>query len=298
MAQTTRFWLAVGTPENWHTAFDYRGIWGLKPSQKRYWDRMTENQDLIFFYATTPVSGVVGSGIVRTKLHQHSPLWPSERAENKVIWPLRFEFDVLSALPPAVWKDQKVVLEELRSRARSGFQEIEPRLAEELLKSLPEHVPNELGLSHALVTGKRSDFVVPSEPQIPTDPHDRCQWLIAEIGRMQKFVADTEYPLENRRLDVVWRRVQRSVPSFVFEVQVSGNLTEALGKLKHAFDMWNSNTYLVGKEEHRAPASQLLGGTFREIQERVRFIELAQVETLYEKKRAYRDLESQLGIFG
>jgi len=71
-----------------------------------------------------------------------------------------------------------------------------------------------------------------------------------------------------------------------------------MGKLKHAFDLWNSNIFLVGKNEHRAPANQLAGGTFREIQQRLRFIEVSQVEDLYQRKRAYRELEGQLGILG
>ena len=122
--------------------------------------------------------------------------------------------------------------------------------------------------------------------------------MLVEIGRLQRYVAEAEYPIENRRLDVVWRRVQRSVPSFVFEVHVSGNLTEAVGKLKHSAELWNSNIFLVGKEDHRAAVSQLAGGTFHEIQQRLRFLEFSQVEDLYQQKRAYRQLENQLGILG
>ena len=250
---------------------------------------------MVFFYATMPVSGVVGYGIIRTKLHQLSPLWPQERADNRVIWPLRFEFDATSALPPSVWRDQRVVLDQLKARARSGFQEIEPRLAEELLRSLPSTAPRDLILTHPVGTRARPT-IIPAPPSLPEDPHDRAQWLLAEIGRLQKFVTDTEYPLENRRLDVAWRRVQRSVPSYVFEVQVGGNLTEAVSKLKQAFELWNSNIYLVAAEAHREPLSHLATGAFHEIQPRLRFIELQQVEQLYQRKRAYRELETQLGI--
>jgi hypothetical protein len=287
----------VGTPENWHTAFDFRGIWGLKSSQQRYWERISENNDLVFFYATVPVSGVVGYGIVRTKLHQPSPLWPRERAENRVIWPFRFEFDVISAFPPAAWEKQRIVLPELKIRARSGFQEIEAAIAQELLGSLPSNAPRDLVLPHA--AAQNQPFPSPPQTPIPapSTAHERGQWLLAEIGRMQKFIADTEYPLENRRLDVVWRRVQRSVPSYVFEVQVSGNLTEAVGKLKQAFELWNSNVFLVSSEEHRSSTNQLLEGTFREMRPRLRFVELRQVEELYQRKRAYRELEGQLGMF-
>lgn len=299
MPPITQFWLAVGTPENWHTAFDYGGIWGLKLSQRHYWEAITENRDIVFFYAITPVAGVVGHGIVRTKLHQPSPLWPEERTRNEVIWPLRFEFDVMSCLPAAVWAHQKVVLDELKPRVRSGFQRVESHMAEELLRALPASVPQGLVLTEPIGLRARSSGTGVVSTLVTTDsPHDRTQQLLAEIGRLQRFVADTEYPLENRRLDVTWRRVQRSVPSYVFEIQVSGNVTEAMGKLKQAFDLWNSNIFLVGKEEHRRPVNELLTGTFHEVQHRLRFLELAQVEELYQRKRAYRELENQLGILG
>jgi len=135
-------------------------------------------------------------------------------------------------------------------------------------------------------------------PEPSTDLHGRAQGLLVEIGQLQRYVADSEYPIENRRLDVVWRRVQRSVPSFVFEVHVSGNLTEAVGKLEQSTELWNSNIFLVGKEEQRAAVGQLAGGTFHEIQRRLRFLEFTQIEELYQRKRAYRELENQLGILG
>ncbi len=297
MAATTKFWLAVGTPTNWHTAFDYGGIWGLKKTQRHYWESLAENTDLVFFYVTIPVAGIVGHGIVRTKLHQQSPLWPEERAKNEVIWPLRFEFDVLTCLPPYAWAEQKVISAELKSRARSGFQSLDAATATDLIRALPAEVPRDLVLAAREGDRSRPATVATAPPApIPADSHARAQWQIAEIGRLQKFMAETEYPIENRRLDVVWRRVQRSVPSYAFEVQVGGNLTEGIGKLKQAYDLWNSNVFLVGREEHRQPTNQLLTATFRDIQHRLRFIELAQVEELYHSKRAYRELESQLGI--
>lgn len=295
---STCFWLAVGTQENWHTAFDFNGIWGLKATQEHYWDRMVPNSDLVFFYANQPVSGIVGYGIVRTKLKQKSPLWPQERAENRVIWPLRFEFDVLSCLAPSQWKLNRVGKEELRPRVRGGFQELTRDLAEQFMKALPPSVPSGLVLPQPI--GLRDSFVRPSINDVPVarDLHDRLQGMVFEMGKLQRYVPEREFPIENRRLDVVWRRVQRSVPSYVFEIQVSGSLTEAIAKLKQAHDLWNSNIFLIGKEEHRRPAAQLAETTFHEIGGRLRFIEAGQVEELYLRKIAYREYEDQLGILG
>jgi hypothetical protein len=296
LASSTRFWLAVGIPENWHTAFDFNCIWGLKRNQRHFWEAIKENTDIVFFYATRPVGGVIGYGTVLEKIFQDSPLWPEERATNEVIWPLRFYFDVKSALSPAAWREHRIILPEVKSRVRMGFQALDPSLAADLLRGLPEEVPQGLILPHAF----RLREAFPLRPRESLagvgDPHNRARDLLVEIGRFQKFVAQAEFPLENRRLDVVWRRVQRAVPSYAFEVQVSGNLTEAMGKLKQARDLWNSNVCLVGKEEHRSAVNQLLAGTFHEIQDHLRFIELAQVEELYQRKRAYREFEHQLGI--
>lgn len=298
MNAPNKFWLTVGTPENWHTAFDYGGIWGLRTTQKRFWDEMRENQDIIFFYVTSPISGIVGSGLVRTKLHQISPLWPEERAKNEVIWPFRFEFDVISCLSPAVWQSQRIAIEELKSRVRSGFQQLESALAQQLSRLTPTSRADDLVMVPAI--GPAAGSLPESEPlTIPrSDVHGKTQNLISEIGRLQKFVVETEVPLENRRVDVVWRRVQRSAPSYVFEVQVSGNITEAMSKLKYAYEVWNSHIFLVGKPEHKSSALQLCDGAFHEIRERVRFLELAQVEELHRRKTAYREYEDQLGIFG
>lgn len=245
-----------------------------------------------------PFRGAVGYGIVRTKFHQHSPLWPRERGENRVIWPLRFEFDVRSALAPSVWATDRIQLPEFRGRVRSGFQALESSLARELLQGLPNYLPGDLVISGGLRPQHPGENL-PADQVAPSglSPHAHGQWLLAEIGRMQKYLAETEYPLENRRLDVVWRRVQRSVPSYVFEIQVGGNLSEAMAKLKQAFELWNSNVFLVGADEHRPAVGQLLAGSFHEMSQRLRFVGRDRVEELYRRKKAYRELESQLGIF-
>jgi len=296
VTRSTRFWLAVGTLRNWLTTFEHRYMWGLKASQRPYWEALNPNADIVFFYVNAPVGGVVGFGLVRNKLHQTSPNWDEELLRNEVIWPLRFELDVLSAIPPALWKQQRVFREDLKIRARGGFQSLETQVAEELMRALPTPVPQELALIGLQRPVAAASLTFPPALGPSDDPHAHAQRLLVEIGRMQKLLAEPEFPLENRRLDVVWRRVQRSVPSYVFEVQVSGNLTEALGKLKQARDLWNSSVCIVGKEEHRSAVNQLLGSTFHEIQGHLRFIELAQVDDLYGRKLAYRQLESDLGI--
>jgi len=102
--------------------------------------------------------------------------------------------------------------------------------------------------------------------------------------------------MDGGKLDVVWRRVERGSPTYVFEVQIGGDLYHAIGKLKHAHDLWNSNIYLIITERDSTKCYELLSGTFHEIKGKIHIIEVDKIQKLYELKKAYRDYETQLGI--
>ncbi|MEM3011460.1 MAG: hypothetical protein QXE76_06580 [Candidatus Bathyarchaeia archaeon] len=275
-----KWWLAIGPPEYWQIAFEQGSIWGLKATRRHnaHWQSLSEG-DYILFYATRPISGIIGYGVIRRKFRQNKPLWPQEVEENRVIWPNRFEFDVKYSLPQNRWKDDKIVLDSLKILVRGGFQEIKEEIANEAIISFPKDIS-------FTETFKKA--------RIPL--HDEMKAKLLEIGRLQKYIAETEYNMDGAKLDVVWRRIERSVPTYVFEIQIGGDLYHAIGKLKHAFDLWNSNIFLVVTQEDKEKAKSLLTGTFHEILDKIKIIETKQIEELFERKRAYRDLEVELGI--
>jgi hypothetical protein len=141
---------------------------------------------------------------------------------------------------------------------------------------------------------------VPTELKVTNEPaiinHDDLKAYLAEIGRIQGYIADEEYPLESTRLDVVWRRVERSVPTFVFEVQIGGDIYHAMAKLKHASDLWNSHIFLVATGREKSKYQELISGTFHEVADKMRFIDVTLVKELLEKKRGYKEMERALGI--
>jgi hypothetical protein len=51
--------------------------------------------------------------------------------------------------------------------------------------------------------------------------------------------------MDGTRLDAVWRRVEKSVPTYVFEIQVGGDIYHAIAKLKHAYDLWNIHPRII-----------------------------------------------------
>jgi len=284
-----QYWLVVGSEKNWHVAFENNNIWGLKPIQQlqALWNILREGDGLLF-YVSKPVHGIVGFGHVATKFRQTNPLWPEEIKSNTVIWPLRFEFDIEYCLPPSLWEFKKYTSKDLQNITRMVFQCLpieEVAAARKTLGLQPLTTAQSLTPPDLRPSSLETNIT-----------HDGLKDYLAEIGRIQNYVADQEYPIESGFLDVVWRRVQRSVPTYAFEVQVGGDIYHAIAKLKHAHDLWNSHIFLVASKSQKAKYEELLAGTFHEVANHLQFIDMQLVRDLLEKKRAYREMERVLGI--
>ena len=97
-------------------------------------------------------------------------------------------------------------------------------------------------------------------------------------------------------MDVFWRRIERSAPTYVFEIQVGGDIYHALGKLKHAYDLWNSNIFLVSTNEYIRKANKLLDGTFHEIKDKIKKINISKINKLYEQESRWVEIEMEIGL--
>lgn len=272
------YWLAVGSPENWEIALEQGGIWGLTDRQRYLWERLAEN-DIVLFYVKRPVGGLIGYGTVQTKFRQTKPLWPQEIAEGTIKWPLCFEFKVEYCLAPDKWNIDRVTSDILKFKAGVGFHQLEPQFATQMLSEFKIAPPPS-----------------PEQAEEALSLHDQLKQKLREIGKLQGYVAEPEYSFDIGKLDVVWRKLERSVPTFVFEVHVGGDVYHALAKLKHAFDLWNSHIFIVAPEKERSKVANLLSGTFHEIGNHIKFIKPQKIEELYKLKKACLDLERELGI--
>jgi predicted RNA-binding protein len=268
------YWLVVGTPENWKEAFEKGNIWGFRKKQRHRWEALQEG-DMVLFYVMRPVAGIVGYGAVKTKFQQTQPLWSEEIEKDEVIWPLRFEFNVEYCLPPDNWETHKVTSELLRFKAGLSFRQLDVLQAKEIITKFKERYVEEL-----------------EEPI----SHKEIKQKLIEIGRLQNYIAEGEYPFDLGRLDAVWRRIEQSVPTYVFEVNVKGDLYHDLSKLKHAYDLWNSRIFIVASQADYDKVKALISGSFHEIKNKLKFIDSEKIKELYERKRSFLDLEKELGI--
>lgn len=288
-----QYWLLVGTERNWKFSFENGNLWGVKDFRESLalWNLLREG-DKLLLYVSKPVSGIVGIATVTTKFRQTNPLWPEEIRRRSVLWPLRFEFELEYCMSPSLW--------ETRSYRETNLQQITRMVFQCVPAPVVETVRAHFGLQSEERTIEKPDTnnigLPSSTASLQGSDHEVTKQRLCEVGRIQGFLAEAEYPIESNRLDVVWRRVERSVPTYAFEVQVGGDIYHALAKLKHAFDLWNSHIFLAASLDAKPKFDELVSGTFHEIEGRVRYIQLGHIEELHKRKTSYREFERALGI--
>lgn len=277
----TQFWNLPGSLENWTTGIERR-VWGMKEKYVNTWQRLSIG-DVLFFYVASPVGGIVGYGSVQAKFKSETPLWPDEIRSGKVIYPYCFEFDVSMSLDSKKWKQQRIPVKDLGLVIQS-------------IGRVPAYSASKL-LGRIRSEWKVSEPAVrPEAPEAEQSRHDRAKEVLLDIGRLRGFICAGEYRIDSERLDVVWKRVEKSVPTYAFEVQVGGDIYHAIGKLKHAFDIWNSRIFLVITRDSFSKVSELLAGTFHEISRQLAVVQLEKLERLQEALASVHQLERELGL--
>jgi len=125
--------------------------------------------------------------------------------------------------------------------------------------------------------------------------------MIKEIGEILGFRVKTEEntPDQVHRLDITWRDHPAHSPLKVWEVQTSGNVVLALARLRHAFDIWHPELYLVVADARtRERAENIvrpqIKGAFAEIEKFLTILGADEIVDLYNSLRPHRDIISKL----
>ncbi|MFC2154129.1 EVE domain-containing protein [Candidatus Altiarchaeota archaeon] len=285
-----RYWILSGTPNNWTRAIS-EGVWGVRENLKNFWDRVSKG-DIAIFYVMQPLVGVNGYGVVGNKYKQDTPIWDDELKENRVKYPYRFDFDITYVLPKNQWKEKIIKVGDLPINYRKG---INPMVDKTAIDGVLKRIDEEWDIK--LDTPSPSEYAVPEEKKLST--HDELIEMIYEIGRAKGLYTEKEYPVNAKRLDVVWMRVSQTTggaPTYAFEVQVGGNITDALAKLRTAYNRWNSNILIIVSEEDNGKVQSSLTTLFPELTEKITILDTKKVRELYEITIKKNKLESTLNL--
>jgi len=144
-----------------------------------------------------------------------------------------------------------------------------------------------------------SEFEVRNRRIVMEKPeHESLKEILYQMGIIQKRVCEKEVKLDGYKIDVAWKKIPKGYPYIVFEVHLSGNLEETLTKLKHAYDVWNSQPLvLVTTGNQIEEAHNIINGSFHEVRDKFRLIDWRDIKQAYDAKSKYKELEARLGIF-
>jgi hypothetical protein len=114
-----KIWITTGSAGNLKTSLE-KSRWGVNKRLKNTWERVAQN-DLLLFYVTSPVCGIVGIANVEGKAIEESILWRDEAVVGRVLYPYRILFKPLFVLNEEKWETGKITVKDLNVSVRAGL---------------------------------------------------------------------------------------------------------------------------------------------------------------------------------
>lgn len=282
-------------------SFIEEGLWGFpdnKVNRKR-WSLLSPGCEALLYFEHKGVKGVWGSAKVVDVFERREPV--SYWIEKPSGFPLQLRLELVEPKRhrpspgnpiDLSWFDSVTPLRR-EEAAALGVKLLKPKMDRWSLVVFG----SEAKYSSEVFERLKGEFASRNRRvQLRELSHEEVQEMIAEMGRMQGRYVSLEEPIDGKKLDVAWRRIQRGAPYTVFEICIGGDLYADLVKLKHAVDLWNSIAVLVTTREKAEEAKRWVEGAFHEVAQNFRIMTVEEVVNLYEKKRSYKEEEAKLGL--
>lgn len=279
------FWLDLFTPETWEEAGNNRfEVTGFRWSR---WPIVSKIKAGDFFVCyLTRVSRLCGILKATSEPYQDEAkakqVWKSESFPCLIDVKPVAVLDMLHSVPYAQIVPKLSVAKKWKGIIRGSPVRIPPEDGQLIAKMLEEARQNPKEYPIVRIYTKRyvspslkKERKVLSEESVVTGAvprHNEIRDMISEIGKFEGRIAEIEYAIDNLRLDAVWKTIQTGNPKWAFEVQMHGDFYEALTKLKHAWDKWNSRPVLVTTDRYGDQARSLLEGSFHEMKDDARIV--------------------------
>lgn len=136
--------------------------------------------------------------------------------------------------------------------------------------------------------------VIPPSKEPPK--HGEIVDAIYALGELIGYKPERKYRHKGYEFDVVWHKPPRVGPKYVFEVHLKGSLEAALLRLKHAYDLWESQVFLVSTEDQLKEAQAKFLGELHEISDKVVLLNIKNIEEFYSFKGRFEWLERKFGL--
>ncbi|MBX5320362.1 MAG: EVE domain-containing protein [Candidatus Bathyarchaeota archaeon] len=280
-----QYWLWSATKENWEI-LKIKRVWA---TYNRSITTQIKKGDVLIFYVkgTMHFKGIFR--VISDWYETKELIWSDEIKEEKKKYPYQIDLELIQ-LGEANYKD---LIPRLKFVEKKNAPQVyiygtgggPVNFRKPLAESDYEIILNEM---------KKKPVQPPVfEPTLLT--HSELINMIVELGEMFGKSAEREYLAGPYRYDAVWKRVKVGNPTKVFEVHDKGVLDSALAKLKHAYDIWSADLFLVvTRHEDKERAKVLLAGSFHEIGEVTTLMQPEEIKEMYEYKKKFIELEKKL----
>lgn len=124
------YWIITGSEQNLRYGIK-NGIWGVGKKYEELWNKLRKN-DLIFFYCTRSISGIVGYGNFSDKYIDDKPFWPNEKKDSESRYPLRIKFATKKEVKD--WNKSKKTLYGSGITYYYGINYVEPSKKQKLIE--------------------------------------------------------------------------------------------------------------------------------------------------------------------
>ncbi|MEM3388930.1 MAG: EVE domain-containing protein [Thermoproteota archaeon] len=124
-------WIVTGSAGNLKTSLE-KGKWGVNKMLKNSWERVAQG-DLLLFYVTSPVYGIVGVASVEGKAEENNILWRDEAVVGRALYPYRILFKPVFILDEDKWETGRIPVKDLNVSVRAGLNSLRNQDAVEKL---------------------------------------------------------------------------------------------------------------------------------------------------------------------
>jgi hypothetical protein len=140
---------------------------------------------------------------------------------------------------------------------------------------------------------------MPIKASTSPDLHEQVVQRIYELGEIIGYTPEKKWRKEGYEYDVVWHILPREGPKCVFEVHIKGNLGDALLRLKHAHQRWESQLFLISTGDQLNDAkTKYLTGALHDLAETgaLTLLKIDEVYEFHNFKSKYEWLEKRFGL--
>jgi predicted RNA-binding protein len=271
-------------------------LWGFKEALKGLWSKAEPEDYVLFYHAgefpyVGKISFLYPFKDVREQFEEATKIaekvWGKDPRDGKTWSYLMFIHDV---------REVNIPLEKFNEMTGYKF---EAKPGKAVIRSIRVREDR----AERLLTFLNNIYQIQTKPPpitlTPPDLHEQVVQRIYELGEIIGYIPEKKWRKEGYEYDVVWHKPPREGPKCVFEVHVKGNLGDALLRLKHAHDRWESQLFLISTEDQLNEAkTKYLTGALHELAETgaLTLLKIDEVIEFHNFKSRYEWLEKRLGL--